>query len=820
MSKLPISDFLTQRLAEYDSKFELRSGTGFEKLFFKPIQFMLQPFVDEADIINTSQSLRQILATDDPDAFNEESVDANISNLFVYRAEGAYSTGVARVYYNEAVDRAYPTGGASFLGTNDKTYSNVSAYSITKGEMASQIEGGLFYFDITVKSDDRGEDTELEINNLVTLQDDVDVVTVTNKNRISGGLSREKNTALIDRTKNSIAVRDLVTGKGINAILFENFQGQLSELQPIGLGDDEMMRDILFNTHIGGKVDCYVKTSSIQTGREYFIGMLVDTTRQAFTTTVVQPEGTNWYSLGNVGVDRSGSKNPVVQEIKATTVPEFSSSIDMSSPLDLSNHEYVKLIIDGISRTIKISGPTVTATSREEIISYINSYFGYEVAFKSGIFLKLKGTVGGKNSELVIDNPDYGTNAILQVFGIDPVDAPYVISGDGPITFVEGTNYEIDDAGGKFRRKIAARVVPVNPSDPLPTGGKTTTNVYEFKDTYPGIFAPVNINDILIITTGVNAKEYRILAKSDGILTLDSELAADSSMTYYIVGAGIKDLERVYIQYYYNPLSIDIGKYIKLDALGRTRGIRPGRSDMTISDVAFLRIKQIEVIDPLSLEPLGIILNGAGGYGSGGFGEGPYGVGGGAEYYMVVNEPTARFSAFEDSYIVINQGYQGLSLAVDYEYVPEIEDMHNFARSYNERVLDGDVLMKHYLPAYVSGTIDYVADSTDSSIPDNTTLQGLVKDFITSIKSGENLEYSDIIQFILKQIDPYNRYTSKISIFTLSAYIHNTDGSTTGVTGKDSLSIPELDPFPKYTTRPLSSRITHWIADNIILRRG
>ena len=76
MAKLPIADFLTARLKEFDPNFEIRKGTGLEQLFIKPMQFLLQPIADEAALLNTSQSFLRILQQQDPDAFSEEAVDA------------------------------------------------------------------------------------------------------------------------------------------------------------------------------------------------------------------------------------------------------------------------------------------------------------------------------------------------------------------------------------------------------------------------------------------------------------------------------------------------------------------------------------------------------------------------------------------------------------------------------------------------------------------------------------------------------------------------------------------------------------------------
>lgn len=815
MAQLPIADFLRTRLTEYDPKFDVRPGTGYESLFFKPMQFILQPFADEANTLETAQSFRRILQQDDPDAFNEEAVDALASNIFVDRVAGSNSGGTARVYYVDPVDREWPASGAVFTGSNGKTYTNPAPFAILATQMSAQIEEGNYYYDIPVQCTESGTDGDLDAGGLVEITNDSEAVLVTNKLAFSGGTARETNTELITRARRSIGVRDLVTGKGANAILFENFASYLKEMQPIGFGDPEMMRDIQYNVHIGGKVDLFVKTASVQVGEKNFIAVLTDTTRQTSGTTNVELNGTAWFNVRATNLDRTGGKDPIVEQVKSSSAAVYASPVDLSSPVNLSSAQYIYIGIDGVFRNIKVAGDVASQTTRLQIIYAINLAFGINVASAFGNSIRLVSPTKGLASEIIIDDPISGTSALNAVFGLTLGGGPYVFMGDGPITFIETTHYEVDDVNGNIRRVIGPSVLGAQ------TTGVTVDTDNEFTDPTPGAFLNVLQNDIVTITSGDDVGDYRVIEKiDDNTLVLDAAMTDSASgINYYIRRTGIKDGEVVYVQYWFNPLSIDIGPLVKLDQYGATRGIRPGREDYTITDVAFLRIRAIEIIDPVTFEPTGEFLDGRAGFGSGGFGQGPFGIGSGADYRLVVNSPTERFSAFEDSYIVFNSGLIGLSFRIEYDYVPQVLELHNFCRSESERVLDGDFLVRHFLPAYVSGTIEYRVDTTDSSVPDNETLTDLVKEFIGQQLAGSDLEYSDIVQFIQKTTDPYRRYGTFIKSFTLEAVVHNTDGSTTVVTGKDFLRVVAPDPFPRSTTRPLSPRITHWIADNIVLTR-
>lgn len=822
MANLPISRFLTQRLLEYDPDFEVRRGTGFERMFFRPLQLILQPIRDESETIRIGQSYRLILQQDDPDSFSEDLVDGLASNIFVFRREGGFAAGVARVFFQTAVEREYPTGGFVATGANGMSYENPAPFKITAAQMSAQVDSGLFYMDIPVRCTERGTEGEIDVNELVTVIGDSAVVRVTNLLPFEGGLDRETNTELIDRARNSIGVRDLTVFKGFNAILFENFADFLDEVYPIGFGDFEMMRDIVYNTHVGGRVDGYAKTSSVRQGSKDFIGLLIDTTRQADTITNIVLIGTNYAFIGNQNISRLNNKEPVLKQIKVSTPAIYESPVDFSGGVDLSTNQFVRLTLDGISKNIRVAGVIPAQTSLTEVINQINGAFGVNLASASNNSLILRTPSVGLNSELIISNPTVGTSALLEVFGLVVVGAPYTYTGDGPITFIEGVDYEVNDADGEVRRIEGPTIVP------LQSTGETAANDTNFEDATVSIFASVQANDILRITSGADAGDYRVISKTnDNAIVVDKEFSATAgSISYTVIRSGIKSGELVHVSYSYNPLSIDIGPLVALQTSGDPqnpvvleRGIRPGRENQTITDMAFLRIVSIEEIDALTGETTGVLLDGQGGYGQGGYGQGGYGVGEGQDYFLVVNRPYERFSMYEDSYIVLRSALQGGSYRVNYEYVPEIEPLHNFALSVRERSLDGDTLMKHFLPAYVSGQIVYRVDSSDSSIPSNEVLQSEVNTFINRIKSSNDLEYSDIIQLILRRVDPFDRYGARVNYFSLTGALHNMDGSVTYLAGENSLSFPTKDPMGKRITNPVSPRICRWIADNIELIR-
>lgn len=891
---LPILDFLVERMEEYDSSFEHRKGTAFSELFMQPLAIIVQPLRDEANDIQINQSLKRILELDFPDLWYEDAVDEIVENLYVYRREGARSGGIVRMYYLEPRDVSFLVGTLTFTSSSNLAYSNIQNVSITAQEMSLQVEDEFYYVEVPVEAESEGEEYNLDIGEIITVSD-IASAKAYNPNKFSGGSDRESNTELIARAQKSIGVRDMNTGKGLNAIMFEQFLSKLTELQPIGFGDPEMMRDIYFNYHIGGRVDSYIKTPDILEGEFDVRGLTVDFTRRLSTLTNVLMEGTSDIELGRQNLDN------VENDVRGFNIDFsekagiFYSYVNLASPVDLSLNQFIRVGVDQKDPVnIKISGSNPSTTQSGEIINRINVGLGTTVAYlavnpivvsrrstgnipaigsvnfidptpgifkniqpgdllyilvgnnketyevlsiasenmivvdgalpfteaevdvnyrisRTGSYLKLLSSTKGADSRIFIGSPTAGSDALMDAIGLSAGDYSY--EGTGKYEYMEGVDYDVDLTPGTVNRIIGPSILPNTLT------GRVDNNIF-FEDSTTDIYLNVEAGDVLSIYDSVAPEyiqDYRILEKvNNNKLRLNAYFyTSETTISYRINRTGIKNNEMVQFTFDYNPMAIDIGDQVQLDQYGRERGIRTGREDQTITDMALLYIKQIELINPVTGEPLNEILDGKGGYGRGGYGRGGYGRGSQAQYFLNVNVPEHRFSAWEDSFIAIDTAYLGQSFKVSYRYVPEIVEFQSFADSDSERVLDAHILMKHFLPAVVDIEAEYTTDPTNPNTPDVSTVISAVTDYINKIKAGVQLDATDIASVIYEQIDSSNSRNVKVTTpIGMRATIHNTDGSQTVVTSYDTLQIPNED-IPQYTSSPLSPRIAHWIAGDI-----
>jgi hypothetical protein len=848
--ELPVISLIQTTLAEIDSNFETRQGSAFYDLFVKPQQLMLQPLIDYTYQARYGQSVKLIRSLADPDAFNTDYVDNLVSNFYIDRAEGQLATTTVRVYYTQPIDKQFPAKTAEFLAGTGVSFFNSADVSITATEMSLQNDGNLFYVDIPAIAGAPGTEYNLQPGDINTILNDPDAVRVTNLTASIGGLPTETNTELLDRTRDSIAVRDLETVKGINAILREKFSF-IKQIQAIGMGDPEMMRDILYNAHIGGKTDVYIKTPSLSSGSFDVVGLDYDTTREVSRNYHVQmaKSATDVDLPADTGTPMIVQGKTVVREdVVETAASLLSVAIPPGTGIDLTGKEWLRLSIDNLGEVqVKVSGANVAQTQRFEIINSLNAAFGYTVAQPaSGNKIKLTSLIEGAGSQItfkVLLSPISGSQYAGQVlFGISAGALPYTETGVAATVYVDGIDYEVNTADGLIYQKTfdvptrdqfltgrqtitcGQQMIPLLPTVSTTDGqislsggiyyldSSVTSRFYDLPLAYVRVGDEVTIHSIDGFTTGtVLGTLPQTFLVSEVTSTQRLRLSGFNPTGTTLINSvaySIKSNQVVVVDYKYNPISVDVGPQVMLPN-GYDRGVRPGRADFTITDVPFIRVTAITEIDPDSREKIGEPLSPPAGFGAGGFGAGGFGTGLSGDYNFLVNSPTERFSVFEDSMILFSQASLTKSYVIEYQYVPELKSVHDITRADAERVTGADVLAKNYVPGFVSMTIGIRRDVTNLTTPDNAGLATLVSDLVNNSPANQGLQASDIIKLLEDQ-----GVSSVQTPFTMTCVVLNTDGGTTIVESEDILIFPEVT-LGKEETNFVTRRIVHLYPDVI-----
>jgi len=836
--ELPVIAFIQERLAEADVSLETREGSAHYDLFVQPQQLMLQPLIDAMDTLQTAQSIARILALTDPDAFDEQKVDDLVANLYVYRDVGALAKTTVRVFYDEPKDKEFPALTAEFTSTAGSFF-NTNDVKITASEMALNTDGSVFYMDIAVQAGAEGDSYNTPAGGITGFVNDSEAISVTNLTDAVGGLPRETNTELLTRAQNSIGVRDLETNKGINAILREKFPF-LREIVPVGMGDPEMMRDILFNAHVGGKTDVYLKTPTLTNKSTNIIGLDYDLTREISRNVHLEMAR----SLNDIDYS-SDLETPnivvgsvtVKEDVVETAASILSAVIPPGVGIDLSAGEWIKIQIDNLPLVnIKVSGATPSATQRFEIINAINATVGYTVVVPApNNKILLSSLVIGSGSQIIFHQPQFPrTDATPALFGISlSYPATQTLTGIVAEQYVETVDYVVDYIDGRIYQTSYPGSRPLSGYTILSgqemissdVDGQITSSLgqYYFESSFSSKFlnqpfVKVRVGDEVTIEL-INGLSVGTVLGTLPKTFIVSEVVANNKLRLAqfaptgttgvnSIQYSVKSNQVVIVDYKFNPISIDVGPQVLL-ADGNNRGVRPGRGSYTINDVPFINITEIIEIDPDTLETIGSPLTPPQGYGFGGFGEGGYGVGLGGDYEFIVNSPTERFSVYEDSVIVLGPLSLSKSYKVSYNCVPEILAIHQLSRNDLERVTGADVLPKNFVPAMVDIEIGIRRDPTSVETPDNATLASMVDDIIHSVKAAAGLQASDIIKMLEEQA-----VASVKTPFNMTATVYNTDGSISVVESEDVLTIPSVT-LAKDTPNFVTPKIVHFYPNNV-----
>jgi hypothetical protein len=239
---------------------ETRTGSAFRSLIITPAATLYALIVKELATFSESLNILEI----DTSTVDESVLEAQLNNFLITRKEGSTSSGLLKIAVLVAKDYVV-SSTTLFLSSNDTGYSPIGDVAIPAANLLS--DGDTLFFLLNVNSVDPTS-TIITQGEVFTLSDtsfiDAAVSSLSAYADFSQGRAKETIEEFRDRAAESITVRDLVTDKAINTVLKEEFP-EILEVVPIGYGDVEMQRDLIypFNIHKGGDVDVFVRSDRI-----------------------------------------------------------------------------------------------------------------------------------------------------------------------------------------------------------------------------------------------------------------------------------------------------------------------------------------------------------------------------------------------------------------------------------------------------------------------------------------------------------------------------------------------------------------------------
>lgn len=234
--------FVTQRLTEAFPELATGDGDAVSDVV-KVFMLLLDPFLRETQRIKNSQSFK------DPEILTTEEADSLGANLFADRRNGEFARCPFRLYFAQPQKITVDQG--NFISTKAGLhFFPIGIQSISQDEMALNLEGSLYYFDVSTIAEAAGDQYNIEPGEGVTIANLPAAVRLTNKVRARDGLPDEDAVQYVGRLPDELTERSMVTVRGALSKLPRAFP-EISRLAVLGFNDPEMRRDVLTGGSLG-----------------------------------------------------------------------------------------------------------------------------------------------------------------------------------------------------------------------------------------------------------------------------------------------------------------------------------------------------------------------------------------------------------------------------------------------------------------------------------------------------------------------------------------------------------------------------------------
>jgi len=253
-----IEAFIRARLRSEFPNLSVGAGEPIDDYVIKPLRVILAPYRRVINQIKQQQSFNNA------ELMSDEEADNLGANFFTERSQGGFSVGIARLYFSSPQVVTVTPNNPVFTSAGTQFFP-VQTQSIRPDNMIFNTEGNLYYFDIVVRSENTGDDTNIDAGELVGIEGITNVVKVTNKAKFAGGGTTEDTETYLARLEESLTEKSLVTARGILARLFDVFDS-IKSVSVIGYGDPEMNRDIVSGS--GQPVVYAYLTAAVQSGAQ------------------------------------------------------------------------------------------------------------------------------------------------------------------------------------------------------------------------------------------------------------------------------------------------------------------------------------------------------------------------------------------------------------------------------------------------------------------------------------------------------------------------------------------------------------------------
>lgn len=360
-------------------------GTPIYEMVVRPIAVLWSKQAEGVNDLINSNTLTDV------EYKSDSVVDRLLTKFFMTRRTGSYVSGVVRIYFSAKQD-VYISAGTTFEASGNRYYSAISdTYTASAALPGNETDG--YFVDVAVQSVGKGNFYNASANDAVTLTGTMSTYVRRAYFLVDAtdGGTIEDNTDFVARTKDELALRGMFAYKTSKALIRDNFDVQ--EVVPIGLRDDEMIRDLVAvrgvgTVHIGGKGDIYIRSNTLNTRTGYYAPLGFPYTFNGKSVTSEPDALMAAWNAANLTTSDISTRGSLSEDIPLLTsaTPMTTLQSDITDIAEFVNNDDNDLLhTDNLVKemwplvvAIEVTTPDniadgLSATIKENVASYINS---------------------------------------------------------------------------------------------------------------------------------------------------------------------------------------------------------------------------------------------------------------------------------------------------------------------------------------------------------------------------------------------------------------------------------------------------------------
>jgi len=263
------------------------SGSGINAVLGRGGATITAPLLQEIEHVNTTRDLS------DTDNLSTNDMDLILSNLLVERVPGDLSRGFVRIYYTERKTREFAAGLTATIESRELNFVTLAELIFEPQDHFIDSENGYYYINVPFVSEEAGEEYDVDPEDINQLVNDTSgAILVKNVSAFVNGRAEQTNEQALRTAQQSVSTRVPLSTNGAVYWMQQQFGTKLRDLLIVGLGEEEMLRDELYdlgegqeprfqigvdsldpvtreqlgspqNLHVGGRTDLYLLFESV-----------------------------------------------------------------------------------------------------------------------------------------------------------------------------------------------------------------------------------------------------------------------------------------------------------------------------------------------------------------------------------------------------------------------------------------------------------------------------------------------------------------------------------------------------------------------------